>query len=148
MAAYVRAYFFEGRVYAPLSPLVTRLADRVWFDGPDAIIQRDGHRIRVKSAAVDPAALHGVYVAVGPVLRALGATVRYEPSGHRLAVQLAEHTVVALPTSFNPREPSPMPTAVFTPAVVPTPRPIWTGSPLPRRTGLPFPPVHLPQKGV
>jgi hypothetical protein len=140
LAAYVCAYFIEGRVYAPVSPLLTRLADRVWFEGRELIIERDGRRIRVKSLPADPTALDGVVVAAGPVLRALGASVQYDPRLHRLVVRLASHGTVASPTPFDARAPEVVPNAVFTPLISPTPRPIWTGTPLPRRTALPVPP--------
>lgn len=142
MAAYFDAYYYGGRVYAPVSPFVTRVADRVWFDGQDMVIELHGRRVRIKGTAVDPAALHGLYVPVGAVLRALGASVRYEPSLHRMTVQLTPRTVVASPSPFNAREPEALPTAVFTPTILPTPRPVWTGSPLPRRTALPLPPPN------
>jgi hypothetical protein len=144
MAAYFAAYYYEGRVYAPVSPFVTRVADRVWFDGGDMVVELHGRRVRIKGTPVDPAALHGLYVPVGAVLRALGASVRYEPSLHRMMVQLSPRTVVVSPSPFNAGEPQPLPTAVFSPTVLPTPRPVWTGSPLPRRTALPFPPRRLP----
>jgi hypothetical protein len=140
LAAYVRAYAFEGRVYAPVSPLLTRLADRVWSQGDELVIQRGNVRIRVALAHSLAGQLNGDFVAVGPVLRALGASVRYEPSGRRLIVRVPPRAVVESPTPFDPNAPSVRPSAVFTAPVSPSPRPAWTGSPLPRRTPLPAPP--------
>jgi hypothetical protein len=140
LAAYVRAYAFEGRIYAPVSPLLTRLADRIWYEGDSLVIQRANTRVRVALTHGLVGQLNGDFVAVGPVLRALGASVRYEPSARRLIVSISPRTLVASPTPFNPNAPSASPGAVFTPTTPPTPRPVWTGSPLPRRTPLPAPP--------
>jgi len=140
LPAYVHAYAFGGRVYAPVSPLLTRLADRVWSQGDTLIITRGDARVRVVIARALPEQLNGEFVAVGPVLRALGASVRYDASRRSLIVHVPARAVVASPTPFNPSLPSVRPSAVFSPAVSPTPRPAWTGSPLPRRTPLPAPP--------
>lgn len=140
LAAYVRAYAFAGRVYAPVSPLLTRLADRVWSQGDTLVIQRGDVRVRVVLAPTLPGQLGGDFVAVGPVLRALGASVRYDPAARRLIVHVPPRNAIVSPTPFNPSAPSVRPGAVFTPAESPTPRPVWNGSPLPRRTPLPAPP--------
>jgi hypothetical protein len=144
LAAYVGAYATNGRVFAPVAPLLTGLADRVWSDGEQLTIERNGRQVRV---TLTPPLLRGqlnaVYVPVGPVLRALGATVRYEPKAHRLLVFTPPRAIVATPTPFNAAIPTAAPSTVFTPIPPATPRPIWTGSPLPRRTALPFPPPQL-----
>jgi hypothetical protein len=140
LAAYVGAYVAGGRVFAPVSPLLTGLADRVWFDGGTLVIERGQRRVRVQLVPPRPAELNGTYVAAGAVLRALGASVRYEPASHRLIVRLPARGALASPTPFNPAAASAPPSTVFTPSPPSTPRPIWTGSPLPRRTPLPMPP--------
>lgn len=140
LAAYVHAYALDGRIYAPVSPLLTRLADRVWSVGDSLVIQRGNVRVRVALAHALPEQLNGDFVAVGPVLRALGAVVRYEPFARRLVVMVPARAVLASPTPFRPSVPSVGPNAVFTPTPSPTVRPLWTGSPLPRRTPLPAPP--------
>jgi hypothetical protein len=140
LAAYGRAYLAGGRVFAPVAPLLTRLADGFWFEGETLVVERAGRRVRVRLAPVFSSQLAGAYVPAGPVLRALGASARYEQSGHRLIVSVPLRAVVASPTPFNPALPSIAPSAVFTPMPAATPRPIWTGSPLPRRTALPLPP--------
>lgn len=139
LAAYARAYLAGGRVFAPVVPLFTRVADRFWFVDDTIVVQRDGHVVRVRLVPRFGGALNGTYVPAGPVLRDLGATVRYEPDTHRLIVRMPPAAVTS-PTPFNPLTPSVAPSAVFTPAEPATPRPLWTGSPLPRRTALPFPP--------
>jgi hypothetical protein len=138
--AYARAYLAGGRVFAPVDPLLMRLADRLWFDDGTLIVQRDGRRIRVRLAHGAATALSAAYIPVGAVLRALGLAVRYDNGQHRLIVNVPVAAVVTSPTPFNPTVPTVLPTAVFTPTPSITPRPVWTGSPLPRRTALPFPP--------
>jgi len=140
LAAYVRAYLSGGRVYAPIAPLLTRLADRFWFDRDSFVAQRADRVVRVALVPRYRGELDGTYVPAGPVLQALGASVRYDAMGHRLIVTLPRRGGVTSPTPFNPAAPSVGPNAVFTPLWPQTPRPIWTGSPLPRRTALPFPP--------
>lgn len=142
LAAYVHAYVAGARVYAPVRPLLTRLADRLWYDGQSLVIERGGKQARVRiGAGTFPGQLDGVYVMVAPVLRALGAAVRYDAADRRLVVNVSQRAILASPTPFNPAIPSIAPSAVFTPSIPRTPRPIWTGSPLPRRTALPVPPL-------
>ena len=141
LAAYVRAYAAGGRVYAPVSPLLTSIADRAWLEGKSLVLERDGRRVRVELPAGAADQLDAAYVMVGPPLRALGASLRYEPSGHRLFVTTRAHGAVATPTPFNAAAPEVAPNPVFTPSAAETPRPVWSGSPLPRRTPLPAPQV-------
>lgn len=143
LAAYVHAYLAGGRVFAPVTPLLTRLADRVWFDGDTLVFERDGRRIRVRVAPVFPGELDGTYVPAGPVLRALGDSVRYDARSRSLEVRTRAAQSVASPTPFNPAAPSVAPSAVFTPEPAVTPRPAVTGSPLPRRTPLPEVPLSV-----
>jgi hypothetical protein len=142
LATYVRAYVAGGRVFAPLSPVLTRVADRLWFEGNELVVERGERRVRIRLASVPGDRLNGSYVAVGPVLRALGASVRYDSGSRRLSVRLSPHATVVSPAPFDATLPSVAPNAVFTPAVPSTPRPIWTGSPLPRRTPLAAPPLQ------
>jgi hypothetical protein len=140
LAAYVRAYVAGGRVYAPVAPLITRVADRVWFEPETLVVERAGRTVRVRLAADGPQRLDTAYVPAGATLRALGVTVRYEPNDHRLLVSIPAQEVVVSPTPFNAAAPEVAPNAVFTTVPPPTPRPVWTGSPLPRRTPLLVPP--------
>ena len=140
LAAYERAYVAGGRVFAPVDPLLTRVADRLWFDGDALVVERGGRRVRVPLASAWAARLGAAYVMAAPVLRGLGATVTYQAAGRRLIVTLPAHAGIASPAPFDPVAPSIAPNAVFTPFASPTPRPVWTGSPLPRRTALPLPP--------
>ena len=136
--AYIGAYETRGRIIAPVRPFLTRIADRLWFEGNDLVIQRDGRIVRVAVARRMPDALDRAYVPIAPVLRALGASVSYDENRHRVLVRLEAATEVATPEPFNPNAPAIAPRVVFTPTPVATPRPVWTGSPLPRRTPLPF----------
>jgi hypothetical protein len=137
LPAYVRAYEAGGRVYAPVRPLVTQIADRLWFDGNVLVIERAGRSIRIPLQSRAPDALDSAYVAIAPVLRALGAAVTYQSQPRRLLVRSARTRPVATPAPFDPNAPAASARPVFTPEPVATPRPVWTGSPLPRRTPLP-----------
>jgi hypothetical protein len=140
LAAYKHSYLAGGRVFTPVAPLLTRFADRIWFEDETLVLERAGRVVRVHVASAFPGTLNSTFVPAGPVLRALGASVHYQPTMHRLIVSTSARIVVASPTPFNPALPSVAPIEVFTPTPPVTPRPIWTGSPLPRRTALPFPP--------
>jgi len=137
LAAYVRAYLYAGRVLAPARPLLTQVADRLWFDGDMLVVERGARRVRVPVDRALRGRLDSLYVTVGPVLRGIGAQVSYDPVGRRMTVRSPGQSL-ASPTPFNPALPSPPPHDVFTPEPIPTPRPVWSGSPLPRRTGLPL----------
>ena len=135
--SYNGAYETAGRVYAPLRPFVTSIADRIWFDGDRLTIVRDGRSVTVRMAARRPEALDHAYVPIAAVLRSLGEYVDYKKG--QMFVRTHPLAVVATPSPFDPSQPSASPRPVFTPVPVPTVRPVWTGSPLPRRTPLPFP---------
>lgn len=136
--SYTGAFESAGRVYAPLRPFVTGIADAMWFEGDRLVIVRDGRSVIVRMPSREPDALDHAYVPLAPILRSLGEIVEYQPFG-RIVVRSPYPGVVATATPFNPSAPSASPSVVFTPVPVPTPRPIWTGSPLPRRTPLPYP---------
>jgi hypothetical protein len=140
LVGYAHAYLAGGRVFAPIAPLLTGLADRLWFEDGTLVIVRGDRRIRIQLLPARASQFDATYVAAAPVLRALGATVRYEAKERRLVVALSTRGVITSPTPFDESVPSVAPTTVFTPMPPSTPRPIWTGSPYPRRTALPFPP--------
>lgn len=140
LRAYARAYVVRGRVFAPVDPLLTRLADRLWFEGETLVVQRGLRRVRVSLAGGSAAALDGAYVPAGPLLQRLGVATSYDAATRRLLVHDGEREIVATPTPFNATAPVVTPNEVFTPSPAATPRPVWTGSPMPRRTALPFPP--------
>lgn len=138
LAAYVRAYVAAGRAYVPVFPVVTRVADRLWFEGNTLSIERRGVLVRVSAVPGPVPTLEGAYVAAGAVLRALGVTVHYDQAARRLDVRVPEGGLVSSPAPFDPARASVAPRTVFTPAPPVTPRPVWTGPPLPRRTPLPL----------
>lgn len=136
--SYNGAYASAGRVYAPLRPFVTSIADRIWFDGNALVIVRNGHSVTVRMPSREPDALDTAYVPLAPILRSLGESVQYA-AARSVIVRSPYVATVVTPTPFDPTLPSAAPHAVFTPAPVATARPVWTGSPLPRRTPLPYP---------
>jgi hypothetical protein len=142
VVAYREAYLVEGRVFTALSPLLTGVADRFRWEGDTLVIERGERNVRVRLSGASAAGFDAQYVPAAPVLRALGATVRYDPVSRRLFVTLAQRVVPASPTPFDPALRQVSPAEVFTPSPATTPRPIWTGSPMPRRTALPLPPLH------
>jgi hypothetical protein len=136
LPAYFRAYVVDGRVFAPLEPVLLRLADRAWIEGSTLVVQRDGRSVRVLLPLGDRS--EGAYVAVGPLLRGLGDALSYD-GRRRLLEVWTESPTVSLPTPYDASAPSTTPTQVFTPSPVATPRPVWNGPALPRRTPLPAP---------
>jgi hypothetical protein len=138
LPSYVRAYVADGRVYAPVRPLLSKLADRLWFEGNVLVIVRDGRTVRVPLGARAPDALDSAFVTIAPILRALGETVAYDARERLLEVRTTRSAGLTTPQAGLP-EPSssPPPYPVFTPEPVATPKPAWSGPPLPRRTPLP-----------
>jgi hypothetical protein len=139
VASYAAAYLLDGRVFAAVDPILTRLADRVWISGRWLVVQRGARRVRIFLVPRAHRELSATFVAVGPVLRWLGESVRYDPHWHRLDIRTPQARTVTTPTPFTPNTPSPAPSPVFTPTPFQTPRPIWSGTPMPRRTPLPVP---------
>jgi hypothetical protein len=146
LAAYVHARVAGGRVFAPVAPLLTRIADRIWIEGTTLVLERGERRVRVQIVPPFSGELSDAYVPAGPALRELGAWVRYEPSARRLMVTLPARATLASPTPFDTRARQATPRDVFTPVPAVTPRPVWSGSPLPRRTALPLPPPSAPER--
>ena len=72
LASYVHAYVAGGRVLAPVVPLLTRLADRVWYEGDTLVIERGARRVRVPLEKTFPDQFDGAYIAIGPVSSAGG----------------------------------------------------------------------------
>ena len=138
MPSYVRAYVAGGRVFATVRPLLSKVADRLWFEGNVLVIVRDGRTVRVALGARTPDALDSAFVTVAPILRALGETVAYDARDRSLDVRTTRTAGVATPEPGVPQAPPTAPPyPVFTPEPVATPKPVWSGSPLPRRTPLP-----------
>lgn len=132
---YVRAYVSGGRVYAPVSPLLRRLADAVWFDGSTLVVRRAGRQLGVPITSGGWAAPQSAFVEIAPVLRFLGDGLRYDARSRRLDVRTPPAAPLESPTPYQPQ--AQLPRVVFTPSPEPTKHPVWTGAPLPRRTPLP-----------
>jgi hypothetical protein len=139
----------NGVVVAPLDPYVRRFADEIDTGNADGqiVISRAGVRIVV--AIGSPLAQCGSAIQRLPIApfvregepniplaataRALGASVRYEPSARAIYVDF-EHRPIATMTPFAgyvaPTDP-----VTFAPTATPAPpAPASTGSPRPRRT--------------
>ena len=134
VADYVRAQLAGGRVYAPLS-LLRMLVDRMWIDGGSVFVERAGRRTRLPFAVRFCGNADVTCVEIGPVLRALGDSVYFRAPSRTLEVRTPPARPVA---SAQPFRGTNVPVRdVFTPEPQATPRPTWSGSPLPRRTALP-----------
>ncbi|MBV8117457.1 MAG: hypothetical protein JOY69_00875 [Candidatus Eremiobacteraeota bacterium] len=134
LVAYVHAEIRDGRVVAPLS-LVRMLVDRMWLDGEMLVVERAGRRARLPFTVRFAGSIDVSRVEIASLLRAVGDTVCYRASTRRLEVRTPRALPLASATPFSG---APVPArTVFTPEPVPTPRPRWSGSPLPRRTPLP-----------
>lgn len=137
--SYGRAYVQGGRVFIPLAQVILRLADRAWFEDDVVVLQHNERLVRIRIARSNVDALNTMFVPAGPVLRALGDDVSYDAGDAELEIR-TRLRLVALPTPYvQPATPI-APSAVFTPSPPTTPRPMWSGSPSPRRTPLPVPP--------
>jgi hypothetical protein len=132
ISAYNRAFVSAGRVFAPVRPFVTALSDRTWIDGNRLEIVRDGRRVSVllRDRAADRA-----YVPLAEIARELGARVEYCKG--QLDIRTAPRAAITAPTPL-PAAALVSPRNVFTPMPLPTPKPVWSGPALPRRTPLPY----------
>jgi len=135
IAAYNQAFERAGRVYVPVRPYVTALADRTWYVGDSLAIARDGRTVFIRMRPSAPDALDRAYVPLAAVARELGANVEFR-SGE-IDIRTAPPAAVLAPTPI-PSNALAAPRVVFTPVPEPTLRPVWTGPALPRRTPLPF----------
>lgn len=135
ISAYNQAYANAGRIFAPVRPYVTALADRTWYDGDRLAITRDGHTVYVTLRATAADVPNGAYVPLAAVARELGARVEYRRG--ELDIFTAPRAVIPAPTAVPPGA-LVAPRVVFTPMPVPTPRATWNGLALPRRTPLPY----------
>lgn len=133
ISAYNQPVVSGGRVFAPVRPFVTALSDRAWVDGDRLEIQRDGRRV---SVILRGASAERTYVPIAAIARELGARVEYRTG--ELDIRTTPRAAVTAPTPL-PAAALVSPRDVFTPAPLPTPKVLWTGPALPRRTPLPYP---------
>lgn len=136
--AYLPVYMTNGRVMGPLDPFVVRLARRVGYEGRWLVLSSGGKVVRVRMKRREPADLARSYVALGPLLRALGADVTLDRARRILSVTSPRSVAILPAAPFDATASEVAPRAVFTPEPVATPRPVWTGPPVPRRTPLPL----------
>lgn len=135
--SYNRPYIARGRVMAPLDPYVTAFARSIEYDGRALIVRLGDVFAQVPMhSAPPPGRYQNTYVALGPIARTLGAHVWYDAASQTVYVQ-TPRAALATPTPFNPAVPAVAPTSVFTPVPAQTPRPVISGTPLPRRTPVP-----------
>jgi hypothetical protein len=131
------ARIFAGRVVAPLTPIVVRLASRAAYEAAAAriVVERDGVRIVVPVVFVE----HDMpFAALGPLVRAIGGSAVFDTATKTLSIDLPPAPQIATPPPYDPGAPRVEPTTVFTLAPPPpTPRAVETGLPRPRRTAIP-----------
>jgi hypothetical protein len=133
----------EGFVYAPIDPIVRKVAQSVQVDPRDlaVTVEGNGKRAVVRSPNDVIAEADGtVYVRLGTVVRDLGGSVSFDRVRKVVTIEMPGPIPVATPTPFNPANPSVAPTMVFTPQPVTTLRPTPSGIPQPRRTPVPVVP--------
>ncbi|HEY8321372.1 MAG TPA: hypothetical protein VIG46_06225 [Candidatus Baltobacteraceae bacterium] len=136
--SYEPLYLTRGRVLGPVDPFLTRVADRIGYAAGFAIFVRGGRVVRVRLAPGPPAGLSRTYVALVPLLRALGERVRLDAASETLDVRSPGVPAIGAQGASEARMPPVPPRPVFTPTPVPTERPVWNGTPRPRRTPIPL----------
>lgn len=130
----------NGRVVAPLDPIVIRLATRAVYDPAAATvaIERGGRRIIVPVTFVENDV---PYIELGAAVRRIGGSVAFDSPTKTLSIVLAAASVISTPAPFDRSVRQADATTVFTPAPPPaTPRGVETGLPRPRRTAIPVVP--------
>jgi hypothetical protein len=133
----------DGFVYAPIDPIVRRIAERVQIDPRDLAItfEGNGKRVVVRTPLDVIAEADGtIYVRLGTVVRDLGGSASFDAVRKVVTVEMPGPSPVATATPFNSANPSVAPTMVFTPQPLTTPRASPTGIPQPRRTPVPVVP--------
>ncbi len=138
--SYSGAFEAGGRILGPPVPFVSAVAQRGWREGDFAVFERDGRRTRIRLSRSGAQALQLQAVPLAEPLRALGERVRYDARSRTLFVTTPGDGKAPLARAFSPQSQTVAPRGVFTPEPIATPRPVWSGSPFPRRTPLPFPP--------
>lgn len=136
--SYEPLYLSRGRVLGPVAPFLTRIAEKMDYAGGFAVFVRGDRSVRVRLAAAVPGAWTRTYVALAPLLRGLGERVTLDAAHGVLDVRSSGSAPVRAAAAFDPRAPQASPRVVFTPTPVPTDRPVWTGTPRPRRTPIPL----------
>jgi len=136
-AAWVNA---DGVVFAPIDPIMRRIAQSIEIDPRDRAIklERCGRTVVLridKDAILEPDGT--TYVRLANVVRGLGGSIGFDAVRKVVTIEMPPSQPVSTPTPFNAANPTVAPTTVFTPQPVSTPRPTVTGIPEPRRTPVP-----------
>ncbi|MDP9016938.1 MAG: hypothetical protein M3N19_01280 [Candidatus Eremiobacteraeota bacterium] len=134
LQSYNQPYVLQGRIEAPIAPYITRIADRIAYSGGTMIITRGSSEVRIRVGIREPRSLQAVYVPLATILRRLGARASYDAARRVLEVHVEHAGDLATMPPFVSSHPQGRPIRVFTPEPVASPRPVYTGSPHPRRT--------------
>lgn len=107
----------------------------MWYEGDRLVIQRGSRVVSVTMRSRSPDALTATCVPLAPIARALGIAFVYRHGAldlrPRVSRAVAAPTAVPVAALVEPR-------IVFTPMPLPTDRPVWSGTALPRRTPIPI----------
>jgi hypothetical protein len=149
-----------GHVVAPLAPVIARISDRVSLAGDTVTVARGGRTCVfevgspafqcdgvIRRAAVTPFARDGiVYVPLAAAVRAFGGTIAIDARSATVDVTMPATAPFATPSPFDASAPQATPTRLFTPQPPPpTPRPVESVDPRPRRTAVPATPSRVPE---
>ncbi len=95
------ARIVAGRVVAPLSPIVVRLAARTAYErtGGSVTIERDGVRFVVPVVYVEDGQ---PYVELGPVVRGIGGSAAFDSASKTLTIAVDSGGAIATPAPFDP----------------------------------------------
>ncbi len=136
--SYEPLYLTRGRVLGPVDPYLTRVAERIEHIGGLTIFVRGGRHVSVRLTSRVPGNLAQTYVALVPILRALGERVDFDAARSIIEVRSPMPLDTRTPKPFNATTHQIPQRVIFTPTPVPTLRPVWNGTPRPRRTPIPI----------
>ena len=123
----------KGHLFAPAWPTIARFVDRIVRIGDRLYLYRAGRCVVLRVPGSARSDLSQIYLPLAASLRSLGDVVRYDASARVVDIRTPSAVLVAAGAVAAP----PLPRVIFPARVPPTPRPIWNGIPLPRRTPLP-----------
>ncbi len=137
MHSYEQPRVEKGHIVAPVVPYLTQIATRIKFENDIMVVQRGRFVARIRTGAVSMERLERMFVTIAPIYRALGEHCSYEAASRTLWITSLEVEPIGTMEPFNAKVPRALPTKLFTPEPVITSRPIFKGSPRPRRTPIP-----------
>lgn len=144
IAALHPAYVKDGTVFAPLQPIVEKIARSTSVDaGGDVTVTRGNRTARLRIGRGAYELNDGtVYVPLARVVRVLGGSVDYDPVRRVAAILMPEAGALSTPSPYDRAAPTVAPTAVFTPQPTVAPRATPSGTARPRRTPVPVVPSY------